>query len=117
MVGLAEKSPKRFSILERSASEKGTCTLTTPSAPATSHKGANTVGGCGAGVGASAGHVEQVWAEIGDSRQPVGGPEGGMGPSGLLVDKEEEGGVWMGGGGGVWAGREGLERAGREGGV
>ena len=47
MVGLAEKSPKPFSILERSASEKGTCTLTTPSAPATSRKGANTVGGCG----------------------------------------------------------------------
>ena len=37
-----------------------------------------------------------MWAEKGNSRQPVGGPEGGTGPSGLLVDKEEEGGVWMG---------------------
>ena len=79
MVGLAEKSPKRFSILERSASEKGTCTLTTPSTPATSRKGANTVGGCGAGVRASAGHLEWVWAETGDSREPGGGPEGGTG--------------------------------------
>ena len=98
MVGLAEKSPKRFSILERSANEKGTCTLTTPSAPATSRKGANTVGGCGGGVEASAGHLERVCAEIGDSRQPVGGPEGSTGLSGLLVGKEKEGGVQAEGG-------------------
>ena len=101
MVGLAEKSPKRFSIMERSANEKGTCTLTTPSTPATSRKGANTVGGCGAGVEASAGHLERVWAEIGDPMRPVEDVEGGMGESGPPVDEEE--------GRGVWAGREGVE--------
>ena len=38
-MGLAEKSPSRSSVLERSAKEKGTWTLTTPLAPATSWGG------------------------------------------------------------------------------
>lgn len=44
-VGLAEKSPSHSSILERSAREKETWTLTTPSAPATSQRGANKLAG------------------------------------------------------------------------
>ena len=92
-VGLAKKSPEHFSILERSASGKGTCTLTTPSAPATYRKGADTLGGCGAGVGVSAGHLEWVCAEIGEPGRLAVDVEGGTGASRPPVDEEEGRGV------------------------